>query len=119
MPVKDQAFQFDETQVKKHFALIENALNKISNRKGYNPHMIYQKDVKPLIDRYMNGERTEELQKAVLAVPTEFQKQCKDIKYYTAEPTEDTPELQRKQFQLAKEQEQTNQFIPSQFQLPS
>lgn len=65
----DEKFKFNETLVKEKFGKIEAAVNAVAGKKNYNPFLWIGKEVQPLVDRFTKGERTEELQKAILAVP--------------------------------------------------
>ena len=70
MPAETSKFVFNENQVKAHFSLIEDSINKTIGKPLHNPMLWVNKVVQPLIDRFKKGERTEELQKAILALPT-------------------------------------------------
>lgn len=66
--VKPTPFVFDDTKVKAKFATIEENVNKQQGKKGYNPFIWLNAKVNPLVNRYRKGERTVELQNAILAL---------------------------------------------------
>lgn len=60
---------FNEAQVKDKIQTIEDNVNKQLGRKGCNPHFWLNSTVMPLVNRFLAGERTPELQSAILALP--------------------------------------------------
>jgi len=60
---------FDEAAVKKKFQTIEANVNKVAGKKGHNPFFWIATDVQPLVDKYMKGERSDTLFKAIMALP--------------------------------------------------
>lgn len=71
-PVAPVEFKFNEDAVKKHLGLIEAEINKKAGQPGFNPFMWAEACVQPLVKRFMQGERSKELQDAVLKLPTEI-----------------------------------------------
>lgn len=67
-PELEPASAFDETKVKAKIQLIEDNVNKVIGKKGQNPHFWLNESVHPLVNRFLRGERTEELQSAILAL---------------------------------------------------
>lgn len=64
------AFTFNEQVVKEHMHKVEEGVNKFAGKKNYNPFLWVKEKVQPLVDRFMKGERTKELQEAIVALPT-------------------------------------------------
>lgn len=95
--VPTDKFKFDETKVKAKIQLIEDNVNKVVGRKGNNPHFWLNSDVMPLVNRYLAGERTPELQVAILALPDEPPKLKINLGMTEEEQRRKYAELQREQ----------------------
>jgi len=88
---------FDETAIKKKIQTIEENVNKIVGRKGYNPHFWLNQSVHPLVNRFLAGERTSELQDAILALPDSPPKLDINLGMTEDEQRKKYAELQREQ----------------------
>ena len=64
----DVPFKFDETKVKAHFDAVYKAHKEVEGKVGYNPFLYITSKVQPLAFRFERGERTKELQDAILAL---------------------------------------------------
>jgi hypothetical protein len=73
-------FVFNETVVKAKFADIEKSVNATIGKKGFNPYLWMEKlGINKLAERFgKNKERTEELYKAILALPSVVPKVLSD-----------------------------------------
>lgn len=71
-PTETATYTFDETKVKEHFKKIEDAVNAVQGKKGYNPYLYLSAKVNPLMDQYINGVRTRELFDAIMNLSTEI-----------------------------------------------
>ena len=67
-------FVFNEAVCKLQFSKIEKLVNEHQGKKGYNPFLWLHENVNDLANRFRKGERTEGLQKAILAIPLEIPK---------------------------------------------
>lgn len=69
--VRQTASVFNEQAVQQKMDKIAENVNKTAGQRGKNPFIWVQRVVQPLVDRFMKGERTKELEKAILSLPDE------------------------------------------------
>jgi len=67
--VPHKTYIFNDANVRAKIQLIEENVNKVIGKKGQNPHFWLNADVQPLVKRYLAGEKTAELEVAILALP--------------------------------------------------
>lgn len=62
-------FPFDEAKCELHLKKVTEGHTKYVGKKLHNPFIWLRDNLEPLAKRFFAGERTEELQKAILALP--------------------------------------------------
>lgn len=62
-------FKFDESKVKAHLEAVKKAHLAVGGKPGYNPFVFLTHTLNPLEASLLKGDRTEALQKAILALP--------------------------------------------------
>jgi len=74
-PIKQTAppltVTLDWSKLEQHITEIQEHLKKFEGKPGYNCFIYYNKFVQPFVNRYIEGERTVELYKQIIAIPIE------------------------------------------------
>jgi len=98
---------FNEQAVQQKMDKIAENVNKTAGQRGKNPFIWVKNVVQPLVDRFMKGERTKELEKSILSLPDEPE-------HPKMELTETEQEAMKKQQedQARRQQQQTGLKFP-------